>query len=151
MPQPAIDRHGMFLCVRDFLALHHNLHPHAIHHESRLIQDLGVDGQKAVRLMNQFRAEFGVDLSGFHFDEHFCPPAAFGSWAWIGAMLRDITGWQGLDPARPMIPITVGNLARSLERKRLWTEDLDPRVNKSPATAPAERTPWLDPVSTHSD
>jgi acyl carrier protein len=142
------DKYGQFLVVRDFLSQHLNLHPHAIHRDSRLIQELGVDGQKAVRLMNLFRAEFGIDLTEFHFDRHFCPPAAFGSWEWIGSMVREVTGWDGLDPAKPMVQITVRDLANALDRKRLWTSDLLPKPSKPTEAAAEAQSPHPDPVST---
>jgi acyl carrier protein len=39
--------------------------------ESRLLQDLGVDGDDADELINAYAEEFGVDMASFRFSTHF--------------------------------------------------------------------------------
>ncbi len=41
--------------------------------DTRLLDDLGMDGDDAVEFMEAFSKEFDVDMSEFEFDKHFGP------------------------------------------------------------------------------
>jgi hypothetical protein len=41
--------------------------------QSRILEDLGVDGTDAADLMDNFGKQFGVDLTSFQFGRHFGP------------------------------------------------------------------------------
>ncbi len=71
--------------------------------ETRLGEDLGVDGDDAADLLAKFADRFQVDLTGFEFDRHFGPEA----------------GWSPcrvFTDGEDMTPVTIGDLAAAAER-----------------------------------
>jgi hypothetical protein len=73
---------------------------------SRLLQDLGMDGDDAVEFFEKFGSQFRVDLTQLwkHWRSHFGPEAGWMPWAFLFA--------------RPMVPITVQDLAEAAEASR---------------------------------
>jgi acyl carrier protein len=47
--------------------------PERVTPQSRILEDLGVDGTDAADLMDEFGKKFGVDLATFQFSRHFGP------------------------------------------------------------------------------
>ncbi|MEQ1884006.1 MAG: DUF1493 family protein [Bryobacteraceae bacterium] len=60
-----------------FVSKETGIKPSAIHASSRLLQDLGIDGDDAGELFEKFGTQFGVDLSPLepHWSKHFGPEA----------------------------------------------------------------------------
>ena len=86
--------------------------------ETRLAEDLGVDGDDADELLDAYARRFGVDLAAFEFSRYFGEEPnlmAFAHW------VRDL--WRG--DARPTRPLTIAMLAAAAERGR-WVEDGPP-------------------------
>jgi len=80
---------------------------------SRLLQDLGMDGDDAEEFLTAYAAEFGVDMTGFRFDDHFGPEAAFDPLVYLWWVLFDRKKLQ-------LAPITLADLTRSAREKR-WS------------------------------
>ncbi|QJE98961.1 DUF1493 family protein [Luteolibacter luteus] len=68
---------------------------------TRLLEDLGIDGDDAAELMESFAFRFAVDLTGYDHRRHFGPEA----------------GWSPvvIHPSAPLIPITIIRLAEAAE------------------------------------
>jgi len=45
--------------------------------ETRIGEDLGVDGDDAVELLEEYSKRFSVDISNFSFDDYFGPEVGF--------------------------------------------------------------------------
>lgn len=80
---------------------------------SRLLQDLGVDGDDAADVLAAFSKKFNVDLSGLELSRHFGPEASFNPLTWLGQLLT-----RGR--SKP-ITITVKDLVISARRGR-WAK-----------------------------
>ena len=63
--------------VREFVSDELGVPAARIKPETRLLHDLGVDGNDAGDLLQHFSARFHVDLSAFHFSSHFGPEAGW--------------------------------------------------------------------------
>jgi acyl carrier protein len=61
--------------VREFVSEELGVPAARIKPETRLLHDLGVDGDDAGDLLHHFSARFHVDLSAFRFSWHFGPEA----------------------------------------------------------------------------
>lgn len=72
--------------VIDFTASEVGGKGHKVLHETRLAQDLGVDGDDAVEFFEKFSDRFEVDLQDlhFHWDSHFAPE---GTQLSLGSMI----------------------------------------------------------------
>jgi aryl carrier-like protein len=147
------DSYDVFLCIRDFLAQELNEDAEEIFRHTRLLQDLGLDGNRAMQLLNQFRATFGVDMTGFRFDRHFVPASAYNWTDFAGGLLYKMTGWNWTDPARELLSVTVRDLVYAVQHRRLSTVDIEANhaalKNKRSKAAPPVAAASLDPVSTH--
>jgi aryl carrier-like protein len=119
------DSYDVFLCIRDFLAQELNEDAEEIFRHTRLLQDLGLDGNRAMQLLNQFRATFGVDMTGFRFDRHFVPASAYSWTDFAGGLLYKVTGWNWTDPARELLSVTVRDLVYAVQHRRLSTVDIE--------------------------
>jgi len=75
---------------------------------SRLLHDLGIDGDDAYELLTEFSEVFQVDRAGFDFYRHFRIEPNI------------VTIWFG-DNSR-LVPVTIGELVRSARSGR-WTPD----------------------------
>lgn len=93
--------------VIDFLVRSLGVEAEQIGPAIQLSRDLGVDGSDAWELVEDFAREFGVDLTGFEFDDHFGPEAAWNPFSL-------------LFPAR-LTPVTVSDLVDAAVQKR-WTK-----------------------------
>ena len=60
-----------------------SVHREKINAETRVRQDLGVDGDDAAELMRKFSEVFSVDLAEFKFNRHFGPDAGFNPIIWL--------------------------------------------------------------------
>ena len=78
---------------------------------TRLLQDLGVDGDDGVELIQSYGLRFGVDLFGFEPARHFSPEAGGNPVIWV---------WWVITRRWPKsAPITLVDLEISL-RCRRW-------------------------------
>ena len=78
-----------------------------INADTRLLEDLGVDGDDAVELLESFAARFKVDLAEFPFNRHFGPEAA---WCPPYSLYLWLNGGSKLEA------VTVGQLAEAAEK-----------------------------------
>lgn len=87
-----------------------NVSPLPLTATTRLLQDLGVDGDDGVELIHEFSLRFGVDLAGFDPSIHFGPEAGGNPLIWI---------WWIVSRRWPKcVPITLADLELSLRRRR---------------------------------
>lgn len=82
---------------------------------TELGKDLGVDGDDAVELLENFSEKFQVDFSAFEFDRYFGGEVSFDPFAWFAAILSR-TAVCNLEP------LTVQDLVDSAKAKR-WLKD----------------------------
>ena len=80
-----------------------------------LHKDLGVDGDDAVELLENFSEKFQVDLSAFELDRYFRGEVSFDPFVWFAAMLSR-TAVCDLEP------LTVQDLVNSAKAKR-WLKN----------------------------
>ena len=59
--------------VRAYLAQHEGVNEVKLRPETRLIEDIGMDGTDAEEFMENFGREFDIDMSKFDFDIYFFP------------------------------------------------------------------------------
>jgi hypothetical protein len=79
--------------------------------ETRLLHDLGMDGDDAREFMQVFSKNFQVDLSEFEFCQYFGEEA--------GAEPITLIYYLLFKSARPkFVPITISDLTNSAERKK---------------------------------
>lgn len=69
---------------------------------SRLLHDLGIDGDDAVELLSEYSEVFQVDMGGFEFGKYFGPEASF-------SLFRS-------RPQQELTPITIGDLVEYARR-----------------------------------
>jgi len=80
--------------------------------ETRLLHDLGCDGDAATDLIQHFAQRFGVEVSTFQFQRHFGPEAAFNPLVFL---YRQI-----FRPARlRLVPLAISDLVNAARTKRL--------------------------------
>jgi acyl carrier protein len=104
----------VYLRVRDFVAEYLGERKEKLSPDSRLLQDLGVDGVDAGELLEAFTETFSVDMTHFPFAKHFGPEAGFDPFYYLYTLLFKRQKW------RP-IPITLRDLADAVRNKR-WAE-----------------------------
>ncbi|WP_409998028.1 MULTISPECIES: DUF1493 family protein [unclassified Bradyrhizobium] len=80
--------------------------------QTDIARDLGVDGDDAVEFLQRFQSEFGVDMSGFRFDQYF----GGEGFSLIGFL-------RGLSSAARKKPLTIKMLCDVVARGR-WTAGL---------------------------
>jgi acyl carrier protein len=69
--QPVFHRAEKDAAVIWFIAQKVGVRQEQVNPETRIAEDLGVDGDDAEELMDEFAESFNVDLSAFRFEEHF--------------------------------------------------------------------------------
>jgi uncharacterized protein DUF1493 len=101
------------LAVMEFVARETSARLSALSLDTRLREDLGVDGQDAADLFNDFSATFGVDLSSFHLSEHFGPEASFSG---LRTIAESVTG-----KVRYSTSVRIRDLVKAARLNR-WSE-----------------------------
>jgi hypothetical protein len=83
------------------------------------LDDLGVDGDDAVELMEEFSKRFDVDLETFHIGEYFgcegLPPRFLFDWLII--IFKRLLGKSAYEAAG-LKPLSVACLVQTAEKKR---------------------------------
>ena len=91
--------------------------------ETRLLHDLGIDGDDAVELLERYGKEFGVDLATFKFDEYFgtegcnpfCPFVVLFSVLFRRKKFRDFKAK----------PLTINDLVRAAESRQRQLAEIE--------------------------
>jgi hypothetical protein len=100
--------------VKAFVAVH-TLYPRRrMTLDTRLMEDVGLDGDDAVELFRDFAVHFEVDLSEINWDRHFGPEGCnpvFALWYWTLGHRK-----------HPMVPVTISDLVVAAEARR-WGKD----------------------------
>ena len=78
--------------------------------ETRLLHDLGIDGDDAIEFLSQYCKEFDVDLSTMNFDSYFGPEAGFNP---IYYLFNKLFCKKKLKKTS----LTINNLVRAAEKK----------------------------------
>jgi len=86
--------------------------------ETRLFQDLGVDGMDADNLLAKFRDEFNVDFTNFVFDKHFGPEAGWNPFLWLYWMLCEREKLNKNCSAIKVVPITLLDLYQAAKERK---------------------------------
>ena len=95
--------------VREFVSAEIGVPVARLKTESRLLHDLGVDGDDASDLFQHFSARFHVDISAFQFSRHFGPEAGWSPLYFIYSRL--FTRHRAQDD----LPLTIQDLAEAVE------------------------------------
>jgi hypothetical protein len=95
--------------VREFVSVEIGVPAARIKPESRLLHDLGVDGDDAGDLLQHFSARFHVDISAFQFSRHFGPEAGWNPLYFIYRCLFA----RRREPDD--LPVTIQDLAEAAE------------------------------------
>jgi len=85
---------------------HSGLRPEKIRSESRLLQDLGIDGDDAEYLLVEFFERFDVDMSNFNFRRFFMGEPQLFNFLKFGDKER-------------LMPLTVDDLCRSAAARKI--------------------------------
>lgn len=86
-----------------------------IFRETRLVEDLGIDGDDGSKLIEDFSATFNVDCTEFEFDKYFNSEG----YNLFGFLLPK--SWRPVESKYPnKLPIFVSDLERSIEKGK-WT------------------------------
>ena len=80
---------------------------------TRLLHDLGIDGDDAVEILTDFSKRFGVDLSSLPFQRHFGSELGAG----IRWLVRKVLGGNAIR----LVPITLQDLIDAANQGR-WLE-----------------------------
>jgi hypothetical protein len=83
-----------------------------IHLESTLGDDMGLDGDEAYELLNEYALHFNVDMSGFVFSDYFgdeYPPCSLSRL--IGSFFKK--------PEKTKKDLTIGDLVEAVKRGKL--------------------------------
>ena len=81
--------------------------------ETRLLHDLGIDGDDAIEFLEQYSEKFHVDISNMNFDSYFGPEAGFNP---IYYLLNKLFCKEKLKK----ISLTIDDLIKAAEKKE-WT------------------------------
>jgi acyl carrier protein len=102
------------LQVNSFIASRLNVSLETLMPDTRLREDLGVDGDDAIEFLEDFAETFGVDMTDFRFSKHFGPEAGFNPfyYAYISLLKK-----RKVDTS----PITISDLTTMAAAKR-WTQ-----------------------------
>jgi len=102
-----------------FLSEFRNIEPHRITNSTLLFDDLGIDGDDAVELMEEFSKRFNVDLQTFHIGEYFgcegLPPTFLFNW--LAIIFKRLLG-KSTHEAAGLKPLSVARLVQAAEKKR---------------------------------
>jgi hypothetical protein len=104
--------------VTQFVADARGMSPNRILPTSRLLEDLGLDGDDALELMLDFFARFHVSKGGFVFNQYFGPEAGWSPLAFL---------WR-----KPVIPITIQDLIDSATAKAWKIRDKHEVPDRAP-------------------
>ena len=99
--------------VRDFLCEQWGVQLERLTPSTRLLHDLGIDGDDAVEILMEFEERFHVDLSSFSFGDHFGSELDAGP-RWV---VRKLLGGDEVGK----LPITLQDLVDAANRGR-WME-----------------------------
>ncbi|HUL21718.1 MAG TPA: DUF1493 family protein, partial [Thermodesulfobacteriota bacterium] len=100
--------------VSEFLSLREE-EKRSLSEDTKLLQDLGMDGTDAVEFMEAFSEKFDVDMSEFEFKKHFGPEAP----ATLASLVRyRYCRLFGGDPTGGLIPITLRDLVSAAKVKK---------------------------------
>lgn len=69
--------------VKEFVARQICIKVERLSIQTRLAEDLGIDGDDAYDLFERFAEEFQVNLSTLQLDKHFGPEASFSLFLWF--------------------------------------------------------------------
>ena len=99
--------------VKVFVAEFASVHKGRISAETRVNDDLGVDGDDGEDFLNAFCDRFGVDPNLFPPDKYFGPEAGANPLSVLVCLTRRVTtgSWSGLSP------LTVGDLVKAVDRR----------------------------------
>ena len=95
--------------IREFVSREIGVPVARLKPESRLLHDLGVDGDDAGDLFQHFSARFHVDISAFQFARHFGPEAGFNPLHFIYCRLF------ARHREQDDLPVTIQDLAEAAE------------------------------------
>lgn len=101
--------------VRQFIVNETGVIVGKVKDDTRLREDLGIEGNDAVDLLDRFAEVFSVDISNLDFCRHFGPEAGFSVF-WL--LVRMATGTQTY-----LVPICVRDLITAA-RERRWPDHL---------------------------
>lgn len=102
--------------VRMLICRKTGLEPEAVRPESRLLHDLGVTGDDAAELIDEFAQTFSVDMSSFQFQCYFTGEPSFSHALWMLG-IKDKPIWSG------KLPLTVARLIDAASAGH-WNEEL---------------------------
>ncbi len=108
-----------------FVARETGIHPSKLTLSTRLLDDLGIDGDDAVEFFEHFEQAFGVDLSDFPYYRHFGPE---GWDLFAGKLTRFIWHLFNIEYlyTYEYIPITIEDLIVAAHAKR-WVKNIPDR------------------------
>lgn len=94
--------------VKAFVAMQASFNFEDLSLQTRLSEDLGVDGDDAVEFLEKFSEEFNVDLSSFPYNRHFTSEGL--SLLWL------------LAPENKLVPVTLQDLVDAVKAGKLVKE-----------------------------
>ncbi len=100
-----------FLKVRNFVSQQTGTSISKLNLNTRLSEDLGVEGDDANDFVQAFSEVFDVDLTHLVFDEYFYPEGAFNPISYL--LYRKLFN----RPKSQHIPITLGRLVEAVSKK----------------------------------
>ncbi len=107
----------IFARVKAFVAEHHRIAEKKFNPDTRLVEDLGIDGDDAVELIEAFCDEFEIqDMSDFNFSNYFGPEGCDLIGSLFGFLYDLLFDKEKLRSTST--PITLHDLAESAEAKR---------------------------------
>jgi acyl carrier protein len=108
--------------VIQFVAIQRSQKPEKLSLESRLNFELGIDGDDAVELFEEFSKQFNVDLSSFQYDKYFGPEGGgdiFSLIFWIIFWVYCKVFGKIYNSPYLVDPITIQDLVNAVETGRL--------------------------------
>ena len=105
--------------VKTFVAEFSSVRKERISAETRVNDDLGIDGDDGEDFLESFCARFGVDQSIFPPEKYFGPEAAANPLSVMRSITRRATtgSWTGL------APLTVGDLVNAADQRIRSSKD----------------------------
>lgn len=114
--------HNLAEAIIAFVARETGMKPSKLTLSTRLMHDLGIDGDDAVEFFEHFEQEFGVNLSDFPYHRHFGPEGL----DLFGVKLTRFI-WRLFNLEYPYtyeyIPITIKDLIAAAHAKR-WVKTI---------------------------
>ena len=95
-----------------FIAEQVSVEPERLRASTRLLHDLGMDGDDASEFLQAFAQRLGVDLSRFEFSRHFGPEGGCNPFAPLHGL---VFGRKQLK----MVPITIADLVEAAQQNKL--------------------------------